>query len=134
MNQKVKDIKNLKRLNDHLTVGTSTEELTATTEKLLDQHNWTAEATATLKEMPMDNTTLQQWREKVGTQIQETITRLEQVRKDQQKELKLKGQEAFRAKLSTQAKVVHRSIFNKTTEPSNPVAIKDQNNLLHTDT
>ena len=134
MNQKVKDIKNLRRLTDHLTAETSTEELTATTEKLLDQHNWTAEATATLKEMPMDSTTLQLWREKMGTQIQETITRLEQVRKDQQKELKLKGQEAFRAKLSTQAKVVHRAIFNKTTEPSNPVAIKDQNNLLHTDT
>jgi arsenate reductase-like glutaredoxin family protein len=115
MNQKVKDIKNLRRLTDHLTADTNTEELTATTEQLLDQHNWIAEATVTLKEMPMDRTTLQQWREKLGTQIQETITRLEQVRTDQQKELKLKGQEAFRAKLSTHAKVVHRSIFNKTT-------------------
>ncbi len=38
----------------------------------------------------------------MGIQIQETITRLEHIRKEQQKELKLKGQEAYRARLSTQ--------------------------------
>jgi hypothetical protein len=56
MNENVKDFKNLRKLTDHLTADTSTEELTATTEQLLDQHKWTAEAT--LKEMLMDSTTL----------------------------------------------------------------------------
>ena len=57
-NQEVKDLKDLRRHTDHLTEDTSTEELTATTEQLLDQHSWAKEATATLQSMPMDSTTL----------------------------------------------------------------------------
>jgi hypothetical protein len=94
---------NARRLTGHLNDDTSREEFTATTQHLMNQHNWTKEATKTLQNMPINNNTLQQWREQMGIQIQETITKLEHIRKEQQKEPRLKGQEAYIAKLSTQA-------------------------------
>ena len=67
MIQNVKDIKNIRRLTCHLTDDTSIEEITATTQHLMNQQSWTKEATEALQNMPMGSTTLQQWRRKWGS-------------------------------------------------------------------
>ena len=93
-----------------------------------------AEAIPTIQQIPSDTTLLPQWKAQLGEQIKATISKLETIRLAQAKERSEAAQEAFRAKLSKQPRVVHRTIFGPQDKPERNLTLRDATGTLHSST